>query len=455
MSETRSDLKVLLLAEAANPEWVSVPLVGWLQAKALLDKTNAHLVTQIRNRDAILRAGLREGQDFTAIDSERIAAPLYKLGKSLTGGEGKGWTALTAAMSLTYYAHEYLVWKTFGDRIRAGEYDVVHRITPLTPTAPSVMAPWCKKAGVPMLIGPLNGGAPWPKGFDNLRRQESEWLSYVRGGYRLLPGHQTTRKTAAAFLIGSRHTLAQESPATRAKCFYLPENGIDPERFPEPPPRGEPGRPLKAAFVGRLVPYKGLDMLVEAAAPLVKDGALTIEVLGDGPQRPQIEADLRRLEIGSGIRMRGWVDPREVGPVLGAVDLFTFPSIREFGGGVVLEAMAMGAVPIVVDYAGPPELVSLATGFKIPMGPRTSIVSALRAQLEALVANPQPLISMREAALRRAREQFSWSAKADTIVELYRWLAKGGDRPHFPNPIPDLAPAAPSLGANMNAGATQ
>ena len=49
-------VRVLLLAEACNPEWTSVPLVGWSHSRAISNLTDAHLVTQLRNRDAILRA---------------------------------------------------------------------------------------------------------------------------------------------------------------------------------------------------------------------------------------------------------------------------------------------------------------------------------------------------------------------------------------------------------------
>ena len=152
-------MRVLLLAEACNPEWVSVPLEGWSHSRAIASLVDTHLVTQIRNRDAIVRAGLQEGGEFTAINSEAVEGPVYRLAAKLRGGAGVGWTTLAGLSALSYPYYEHLVWKQFGKRIQAREFDIVHRITPLSPTATSLIAPRCQKAGVPFVMGP---SSPFP-----------------------------------------------------------------------------------------------------------------------------------------------------------------------------------------------------------------------------------------------------------------------------------------------------
>ncbi len=363
-----NNIRALLIAEAGNPEWISVPLVGWSLSQAIASSVDAHLVTQIRNRDAIVRSGL-DASHFTAIDSEMVARFVWRLGKIVRGGAGKGWTTTTALSALSYRHFEHLVWNTFGPRLRRGEFDLVHRITPLSPTIPSLLAAKCRKASIPFVIGPLNGGLPWPKGFDSARRREREWLSYVRGAYKLLPGYRSTRRDASAILIGSRSTWVQMPRRYHHKCVYIPENAIDPERFHEPIDRPIT-LPLKVAFVGRLVPYKGADMLIEAAAPLVREGKVVIDIIGDGPDREQLISLTRRLRIEHGVSFAGWIKHEKLQHRLQQSDVLGFPSIREFGGGSVLEAMALGLVPIVLNYGGPAELVTERTGFAVPMASR-------------------------------------------------------------------------------------
>jgi glycosyltransferase involved in cell wall biosynthesis len=427
-------MRVLLIAEAANPEWTSVPLVGWSHATALSRITDAHLVTQVRNRDAIVRAGL-PAKSFTCIDSEAIAGAMYRLGARLRGGAGKGWTTLMAAASVSYYYFERILWKEFGSRICAREFDIVHRITPLSPTVPSLIAAKCRRAGVPFVLGPLNGGVPWPRQFEAERRREKEWLSYMRGAYKLLPGYDSMRESAAAILIGSRDTWKQMPSRFRDKCVYIPENAIDPARF-SARVSGEAGTPLRAAFVGRLVPYKGADMLVEAAGPLVREGKLVLDIIGDGPEMPRLRELVANEKLGEKVALPGWIEHARLQERLCRSDIFAFPSIREFGGGVVLEAMALGLMPVVVDYGGPTELIAPETGMAVPIGTRAQVIKGFRDVLTRLCANPAGIRPIGERARARVFRDFTWDAKARQVLEVYRWVLGERGKPEHAELFP-------------------
>lgn len=412
---------VLIIAEAANPEWVSVPLVGWSISNAIRQKHNVHIVTQIRNRDAFIKAGLIEGKDFTAIDSEKVAAKVHKTFMFLTKGKGVAWTLATALTSLISYPYfEKLVWKKFGGSIKAGKYDIVHRVTPLSPTAQSKIAKYCRKCDVPFVMGPLNGGVPWPKGFDSERRREKEWLSYVRSVYKFLPGRQQTLANASCIITGSLHTKSEIPQRHQNKVIYIPENGIDPNKFSAE--KSDPDAPMRGCFIGRLVPYKGPDILLKAAGPLIKAKQLSLDIIGDGPMMEELKTLAENLEIMDGVTFHGWVDHKNLPDIASQSRLLTFPSVREFGGGVILEAMALGLVPVIVDYAGPGELVDRNVGFKTPVTSKDELVCTYRKLLIRAIKSQEELITKAGKSRAQVDEKYTWNKKADQISEVYNWL---------------------------------
>jgi glycosyltransferase involved in cell wall biosynthesis len=429
-------LRVLVIADSCNPEWESIPLEGWSHAHALSKLADIHIVTRSWNNTALLRAGLIEGRDFTSFDTERLYNPVQSLVHRISG-KGKGFALLQGLSIPSYMLLEHLAWRRFRAALINRDYDLVHRLTPLSPAVPSLLAARCRRIGVPFVLGPINGGLPWPPGFPGLSKLEGEFAYRLRGLHRYLPGYRATRNCASAIIIGSATAKADLPARWHAKTCYIPENGIETDRFPPRQPR-EAALPLKAVFLGRLVPYKGADMLLDAAADFLSAGTLRLDILGDGPERQSLEAQVRRLGIEAAVTFTGWVNHKTLGERLRQVDLLTFPSVHEFGGAVVLEAMASGAVPIVVGYGGPAELATAATGIVLPLSDRAGTVASLRAALARLTADPSQIPPMSARATRRALALFSWDNKARQTLEVWRWvLGLRPDKPDLPLPLSD------------------
>lgn len=415
MSERRR-CRVLVLAESCNPAWTSVPLLGWRGAASLAEVVDVHLVTQIRNRDSI--QSMAPPWPCTFIDTEDVAGPLYRLASRLRGGTNRSWTLNSLLASISYPVFERRAWNECADRLRAGEFDVVHRLTPVSPGFSGCFAARCARIGVPFVLGPINGGVPWPRGFETERSREGERLSQLRGLQRHCPGFRSVRRHASAIIVGSGVAMAELPAEHQSKAVLIPENAIY-EREIVAEPREFSERPLRVGFVGRLVPLKGVSMLIEAFCR-VEDrarGAITLEILGDGPERERLQGLASGRES---VRFHGDVPRERVMAALREIDVFAFPSIREFGGGAVVEAMASGAVPIVVDYGGPRDLVPSHVGLKIPIASRETLVHRFAESLDRCLADRAWLSVASEAAIAHVREHLTWESKARAFVNVYR-----------------------------------
>ena len=409
-------LRVLVIAEACNPGWSSVPLVGYHFARALAEHPalDVTVVTQVRNRPNLENDPIQGHAEVAYLDNEWLAAPFHRLGKLLRGGSGVSWTTGTAVGWPSYVAFEHQLYDRYARDLQQGRFDLIHRVTPLTPTYPSPLA---AMTTVPMIAGPLNGGLPWPKQYPNLRRREREWLVPLRHAYRALPYYRQTYRHLAGVIAGSRHTATEVPRTFRGARYELPENGIDPTRFPIAAGWPEPTDGFTIASVGRLVPYKGFDLLLEAVAGSQELRGCRVVIVGDGPERGRLE-QYAQAEGLTSVEFTGWRAHPEVARIIAGAQLFAFPSLREFGGAVALEAMAAGVVPIVVDYGGPGELVGDA-GVRLPMRPRAELVLSLRAALERLKRDPTECRRLGALAVARVESEFTWSAKAERLVGIY------------------------------------
>ena len=169
-------------------------------------------------------------------------------------------------------------------------------------------------------------------------------------------------------------------------------------------------------FVGRLVPYKGVDVLLEALKGL---NAVAL-IVGEGPLRARLEEQARELEISDHVRFLGSVDDDELAALYRACNVFVLPSVtrQEAFGVVQLEAMAAGRPVVSTDLGTGVGWVNRdgETGYVVP--PRNP--RALREALARLLADASLQKSMGEAAAKRMRAEFTLERMIDDTLSLYR-----------------------------------
>jgi glycosyltransferase involved in cell wall biosynthesis len=340
----------------------------------------------------------------------------------------QAWTAFGYPFSVAF---EWFAWRQMRARIIGGEFDAVLRLLPITAVLPSPFAFFLRNGPVPFVIGPVNGGLPWPQGFSQAANQK-QWISSLRNLYRFLPFARSTYRDAAAIMAGSSQTFA-EFAAYSDKLFFLPENGISRSLCSGAPRREDSGR-LELIFVGGLVPYKACDLAFRAAAPLLRSDLARFTVVGDGPERNRLKELTWALGIEKAVSFCGFLSHAETMQRLRLADVLVFPSVREFGGAVVFEALAVGAVPVVADFGGPGDIVHPEIGCKVPLTNEGDVVSQMEKILAGLAQDRHRLEQLRRQGAQYARASLTWDAKAQIITHIVHWARRQGPKPDLPPP---------------------
>jgi glycosyltransferase involved in cell wall biosynthesis len=423
-------LRILVLAPDSSPEKVSIPYVTYSHAAALAQLHDVTLVVQSSVEDPVRRAKapFRSVEVVRMPWLERISAwSLQWIFKYNFTSQ-----ALTAFGYPFAVIFEWRAWRQLRRRIFAGEFDIVLRVVPMTAVLPSPFAFFLRKGPIPFVIGPINGGLPYVQGFSQASN-EKQWISDFRTLYRFLPFARSTYRNAAAIIAASSQTYA-EFARYRDKLFFIPEPGIARSLCYGDSRSLEPDAKLDLLFVGGLSPCKACDLGLRAAAPLLRSDLAHFTVLGDGRERSRLEQLAKSLGIEHAVSFRGWVSHTEALRRLRSADVMVFPSVRDFGAGVVFEALATGAVPVVADFGGPGDIVHPKVGYKVPLTNEGEFVSQMETILTELAGNRELLNRLRQQGMSYARECLTWDAKAQNTARVLNWVVRGGPKPALPPP---------------------
>ena len=225
----------------------------------------------------------------------------------------------------------------------------------------------------------------------------------------------------------SRGLLSARCPESVAKIHRV-YNGMDLSNF-QVLPAALPQAPVRILSVGRLVAFKGFDVLIAACAELKGLGVdFMCEIIGDGPLRETLEAQIAAEQLESVVTLSGALPQQEVFERLRSCDIFALASVIDEAGAsdvfptVILEAMASSRPVVSTTVAGIPEaVVHGLTGLLVP--PNDS--EALAKAIERLSLDQWLRVTFGTAARARVEQYFQVETTVAPLMALFERLADG------------------------------
>jgi glycosyltransferase involved in cell wall biosynthesis len=295
--------------------------------------------------------------------------------------------------------------------------DVIHQPIPLAAKESSLLY----DVGAPVVIGPLNGAMDFPPAFRG--RQSAIEALFMRAGRwasqmvnRMMPG----KLNAATVLVANDRTRQALPTGIRGKVVTLIDNCVDLATWkPAERTQAAANEPARFVYLGRLVDWKAVDLLLEAFVSVAKATSATLDIIGDGELRGQLEAQAAQSGIADRVRFRGWKSQAECAAELRSATALVLPSLYECGGAVVLEAMASGLAVIATNWGGPADYVNESCGILVEPSSREAFLAGLASGMTRLAQDPALAVRMGEAGRERVVSHFDWQWKVDRTLEIY------------------------------------
>lgn len=286
---------------------------------------------------------------------------------------------------------------------RSQRIDLVHAHGPL-PCGHAAML-LSKELGVPYVVS--------VHGLDAFATQQvggraGEWCRRIS---------QRVYRSSRRVICVSEHVREQvlegSGPSCRTSVVY---NGVDPELFsPGDLPSSEVPIILS---VGNLIPIKGHDVLIRAVASLAPEfPALTLEIIGDGPELSRLRTLAQQLRIGERVRFLGRQSRKQVASAMRRCTIFALPSRYEGLGCVYLEAMSVGRPVIGCRGQGIAEVIQHGSnGFLVGPDNERELILAV-----ALLLRDEPRRrNLGTAARDTILDRFTLAQQAESLARIYR-----------------------------------
>lgn len=293
---------------------------------------------------------------------------------------------------------------------RRGRFDIVHVHWPV----PHALFGWAARAAAPRR----------PKIIDHFYSIELRW---VRHSLRILSGFLRLAITSADRVVAISTSTAREIQAVAPVPVEVIPYAVD---LPHPARlAARAGAGTRLLYVGRLVERKGVRYLLDALALLPPELCAEAVIIGDGPERPNLEAQVATLGLQNRVTFRGWVTPEELDQAYSDASVFVLPAVVDARGDteglgmVLLEAMTYRLPVISTPLGGITDIVAdQRTGVLVP----PNDAGALAQAISALAADPARAADLARAGQTYAQEHFGWEGVLAAWRRLYASVTTSG-----------------------------
>ena len=407
MTERRA--KVLIIAYACRPGESSERQVGWHWSNLIQTRHDVTVLTRESHRAHIEDriASEREEGPFPAFIYYHLPAWLswYKKGER--------------GLYLYYVIWTLLATLRCRRMNRNARWELTHFLTFGTLLWPQ----FGFLMNTPYILGPVGGGERIPLAlrgaFSPTGRLMVVARHLVQKLMRFNPIHLANLSRAARIFARTRETLDMLPVRYHHKTALMLETAISPEMLVETPP-DRSNEVLQIVSVGRLIPSKFNPLFLEALAVFKArwQRPFSVTVIGDGPERAQLEALRDRLGLAE-VNFIGKKPSAEVYSALRAADIYFSTTMKEGGTWAFFEAIANHLPIVCLKVNGPDMIVGDGCGIKVPPVGHMFARDALSEGLLQLARDPALRSELAVKASAHIERNFTWDGVATTIDATY------------------------------------
>ncbi len=259
------------------------------------------------------------------------------------------------------------------------------------------------------------GGRVWER-----VRSLGQWL------FRHDPIFVKGQARASAILVCNHESMSNLPESWSHKAHLFPVSGVSSEDL-APTNQVEPqNREFQVVSAGSLIRVKGFGLAINAFKYFSdKHPEAKFNIIGSGPERTRLMALIHRFNLDDKVSLIPQMPRDCLMETMRFHDVFLFPSLRDGGGTVVIEAMAAGKPVVCLDIGGPGINVTDECGIKITPKSPEETVRELAQALERLYLDRELRLRLGRAGHKRAKEMYHWDKLGERLMGIYSSIELG------------------------------